>query len=647
MNKYSHLLEPIQVGNILLKNRLTSTNSMPHFLQGPEPYPSDAMIKHFADRAKNGAALITLTGIHSNYGLPEMPPPPGMPPSGGDVPRFPRFDIYNPKCQNYFTMLVDAVHFYGSKVAMSLQRPLLPGYDVCADEKRNIKAFDEKIINEMIDAYVEQAEVCKLCGIDAVSVHMAYGSPFAAHFLSPKFNKRTDEYGGSIENRSRVALEICRRIKKSLGQNFPVEILISPEDDGGLTVEDTCEFLKLGEGLFDIVQVRMPTANDAHPTGFMNEKTPALKYAERFKALNLKNMLIAPVGGFQNLDDANNAIAEGKADLIAAARAWICDFEYGEKIMEGRGEDVVPCIRCNKCHVISEYSPFVTGCSVNPEFGLEHVLKREIDPADKCKKVAVIGGGVAGMEAALVAKKRGHFVTVYEKEDVLGGQLIEASVPNFKWPIKDFKDYLIKQIKKENINVKTGTMATPELISKEKYHAVIVAIGAEPVVPPIKGADNKNVVTALWAFDNGEKINGEVVIVGGGDIGVEAGIYFADKGHNVTVLEMTDMLAKESNRPHYYEVLEDRLKDTERLTTITKARVKEILEDKVIYTDDEGKDKKIKADTVIIAAGSKSKSKEAISFYDCAQEYHIIGDCEKVGSIMQAMRSGYAAASQV
>lgn len=644
-NKYGHLMSPIKVGNMVLKNRLISTTSMPHFLQGPESYPSQAIINHCANRAKNGAAIVTITGITSNYGLKEMPLPPT---GGGDIAHFPSFNIYDPKCQNYFTQLVDAIHYYGAKVSMNLQFPIVPGYDVCANSEMNVMEFTQEIIDKMIDGYVEQAQVCKNLGFDSGSIQFSYGLPFAARFLSPNFNHRSDEYGGSLENRSKVVLEIFRRIKAKVGHNFLLEGVMSAEEDlGGYTLEEACRFLKMAEGLIDIVQIRMSDGNKSHPTGFMNEITPTLKYSEIFKSLGLKNMLIAPVGGFQDLQEAEEAIALGKADLIAAARAWICDFDYGRKIKESRGEDVVPCIRCNKCHVISQSSPYITGCSVNPKFGIEHVLDKVVTSPENSKKIAVVGGGVAGMKAALILNERGHKVTIFDKNSGLGGQLIPASEPEFKWPIKKLKNYLIEQIKKKDIQVCLDTIATPESIEKENFEVVIVAVGAEPIIPTINGINNTNVITAVDMFKNPSLVSGNVVVIGGGEIGIEAGLYLAKIGFNSTVLEMTDKLAKEADRPHYYEILNMEIKNTENFKTTINAKASKITSDGVIFSDTDGKEHKVYADTVIIAAGSKSLYDLALSFYDSAKEFYMIGDCNKVGSIMTAMRSAFATASNI
>ncbi|MGI9951902.1 FAD-dependent oxidoreductase [Moorellaceae bacterium AZ2] len=645
-NRYGHLLSPVKFRNTVFKNRLISTNSLPHFLQGPEPYPSEAIITHLANRAKNGAAIVTVSGISARIGLPEMPPPPGHR-DYGDIPHFPRFNLYDPKCQNYFAQLVDAVHYYGAKASMSFAFLIVPGYDVCEVPERNLKAYTPEMLDKMLDDFVEQAAICKSLGFDMGSIHMAYRLLFPARFLSPLTNHRTDEFGGSLENRAKIPLELFRRIKEKVGQDFLLEAVMSAEEEpGGYTFEEACEFLKMAEGLIDIVQVRMPNANDSHPTGFMKEATPTLKYAEGFKKLGL-NMIIAPVGGFQDLDEAEEAIASGKADMIAAARAWICDFDYGRKMAEGRGEDVVPCIRCNKCHVIAKDYPYLSACSVNPAFGIEHMLHRFVAPPRQAKKIAIIGGGPAGMEAALIANERGHRVVIFEKNGSLGGMLIPGSQPDFKWPLKKFKDYLVKQVKKAGIEVRLNTFATPEMIEREEFDVVIGAVGTEPILPPIEGIENKNVLTAIEVLNNPLLVSGKVVVVGGGEVGVETGLYLAKTGHETMVLEMTAVLAKEALRPHYYEVLELEMEKTEGFKAITNAQVTRISPDSVTYVDAEGKQQIVPADTVVIAVGVKPLFDLALSFYDSAKEFYMIGDCHQPGSLMTALRSAFAVASNI
>lgn len=607
---------------------------------GPEPYPPKHLVEFMADRAKNGAAYVTFAHTYASIGDKGMK-------FAGDTMHFPEFNMYDEQCQNYLIMMCDAIHYFQSKACLNLARPIEKEWDVVDCPERGAKAFTKEVIDRYIDAFVEQAVVGKSLGFDMFSIHFAYRSPFAGAFFSPLTNTRTDEYGGSLENRSKVVLEIFRRVKAAVGENVVMEGLLSAEDlPGGYTFEDAKKFAKMSEGLIDILQIRLSDGDPSHPTGFNLDPTPALHYAEELKALGLKTV-IEPIGGFQDPCVANAAIRDGKADMIGMARTWICEQEYGRKLLENRAEDIRPCVRCNKCHVISHKGPYRSACTVNPAWGVGTYLTNLSDHVHRVKKIAVVGGGPAGMEAAIIAAERGHKVTLFEKSNELGGQLIPASQPDFKWPLKDFKNYLVNQTKKAAIDVRLGTSATPELIQAEEYDTVLVALGARPVMPRISGVDAETAMTAVDALIHPEKVKGSVVIIGGGEIGVETGMFFGSRGHKVLVLEMQDELAPDTTPIHYRSMFQEAWEKSENLTPMTNAKVLAFENGVVSYENKEGTIVSVPADTVIVAVGTAGNTDEALKYYGCCNEFYMLGDCSQVGNLMTSLRSGFSVANNV
>lgn len=642
---YAHLFSPIKVGNLVLKNRLISTNSMPHFIQGPEKHPNEAMIHHLAQRARNGAGVVTVAGIASSLGEMTLP---FMDPEANDPAHFQRWDLYDPQCQNGLIQLADAIHFYGGKASMNLAPYLTPKYGVCENPDFGMEELPRDMIESVIDSYVEQAVICKRLGWDIASVHAAYRVTYPAQFLSPATNHRTDEYGGNLENRARFLLEVCRRIKAACGQDFVVECVISGKETeaGGYDLDEGIRFAKMADGLIDILQLRMWDGDQSHPTGYSEKINPTLEYAEAYKDAGL-NMLVAPVGGFQDPAVIDEAISSGKTDLIAAARAFICDHGYAQKLKEGRREDVTPCVRCNRCHVISYHQPFLSMCTVNPKFGIEHVLDKAIKPPLKKKKVAIIGGGPAGMQAALVCHERGHDVTLFEQSSMLGGQLIPASKPEFKWPLKNYLEFMRRQVLKSGVEIRLNTMVEPAALEAGEFDTVISAVGGKPLIPRIPGVDNANVVSATEALTNPERVKGKVVIIGGGEIGTETGIHFSKLGHSVVVLEMQKMLAADAQVPHVGSFINAAVAQARNFTGITEAVVSRIAENTVFYSDGQGNESSVCADTVILATGTKACKEEAMAFYGTAEDYFMVGDCNKVGTVMTANRSAFATASTI
>jgi 2,4-dienoyl-CoA reductase-like NADH-dependent reductase (Old Yellow Enzyme family)/thioredoxin reductase len=627
--RYIHLLSPVKIGNVVLKNRMISTKAQPSGLQGPETFPNEALINYFVNVAKNGAAVVTIAVN--------------------------RFNLDDQNVRGIITQMTDAIHFYGSKVNAPLTQGGEPqGYNI-SETKQNpsgrmraeqyrltgdAKEITVEMIQKMIEDFVTKAKLYQSLGFDMVNFYMSYRSSILANSLSPAMNKRTDKYGGSIENRARLPLELAQAIKKACGQDFLIEAQISGEEEtGGYTLEDAVNYSKIWEGSIDILQLRAVDGTAAHPTGYNSRKKypVTLRYAEAIKKGGAK-IITAPNGGFQDLDLNEEYIATGKTDMVAMARAFICEPQYGQKAYEGRGEDVTPCILCNKCHG--------GGCSVNPEFVIGQRIERTIEAPSRSKKVAVIGGGPAGMRAAITAAERGHKVTLYEKNDFLGGQLRHADFVSFQWPVKDFKDYLIRQVKKAGIEVLLSTGATPEIIKSKKYDAVLVAAGSEPVIPDIPGADGSNVVAPIFVFGN-KALGKNIVVVGGDLIGTQTGMYLAENGHKVTVLTGERELATDSQRVHYRETLQMAYEALADFSFITGVTATGISEGKVTYRDAGGNEQTIQADSVVVSSGRKSRKNDALKFYGLAERFFIIGDCDSVGFLPEAGRSAYAAASQV
>lgn len=635
---YSYLLSPLRVRGLTLKNRMTASSSLPHFLMGPETYPPKHIINLLANRAKSGAAMVTMSHTYAPIGATGMK-------FGGDTDHFPTINMYDPLCQNYLIQLCDAIHYYESKACLNITRPNMMEWNVVDDPRRGAKAYTKEIIEQFIDAYVEQAVVAKKLGFDACSIHFAYRSMFAGALFSPLTNTRTDEYGGSLENRSKVILEIFRRVKAAVGEDFVLEGLISATDlPGGYTFEDTKKFAKMSEGLIDILQIRMEDGDPSHPMGF-HEETPTLRYAEELKALNLKT-IIEPIGGYSDPRLCDDIIRKGQADLIGMARTWISNDNYVSLLKQDRAEDITPCIRCNKCHVISHDKPYRSACSVNPAFGIQTTLDVLAEPLSAPAKIAVVGGGPAGMEAARIAAQRGNSVVLFEKESTLGGQLKAAGAPDFKWPIRRFTDFLVKQMGKPGIEVRLNTTATKEALEQEGFDVVLCALGAKSRLPSIPGAESAHVLTAVEALERPGQVQGNVVIVGAGEVGVETGMFFAQKGLSVTVLGRNAKVAPETNPIHYRETFDREWQRLETLTVVTKAPVTEIKADAVLYRQ-ENETKTIPADTVILAAGMEGLTAEALGFYSDKYDLHIIGDCSEAGTIMTAMRSAFSVANQL
>jgi len=513
-----------------------------------------------------------------------------------------------------------------------------------------VKAMTPEMMEHVANFFAQAARDARDLGFDMVFLHFGHGW-LPAQFLSPLFNKRTDEYGGSFENRAKFPKMIIERVREAVGPDFPVDMRISAVEwvEGSIEFEETLKFIKLIEPLIDAVQISsgldMNREGNVHMvTTNFKEHMPNAKYARIVKQ-NV-SIPVSVVGAILSPWEAEELIASSTVDLVAFGRSFIADPNWPNKAKEGRADDIVPCIRCMQCYHISTNRRNV-GCTVNPRFTNESFVPKEVTKAAQVKNIVVIGGGPAGIMAAITAAKRGHKVTLFEKEDSLGGMLRYISKEHYKEDIRRYFHYLLKQVNKHNIDIRLNTTATPELVKSMHPDAIFIAVGSIPLKPNIKGIDSPNVIDFYEAIENQDGIGQDVVIIGGGTIGAEIGLELAElKGRNVTIVELTSSIAAQGNLL-YRIALRQKMDKLDNLRQMLETRCKEITEAGVIVVTGDGKEQFIKADTVIISTGVAANKAVAESFYGITPDTFTIGDCDKPRKIMEAVFEGYTIASRI
>ena len=633
MNNYPYSMTPTRIGGVLFKNRIVSAPSTMHSLSNGELYPSEDAISFFESRARAGVGMVTVAGLKTGKDVTD---------DGQNT----AWDVNQPNHRNKLMELVERVHFYGAKISMELIGIFPEGYTVSDGCSIMGWATGHEITREAMEAFKEEwaqaAADLVDCGFDAILIHSGHSVPLA-QFLSPLTNKRTDEYGGSTENRCRYLIEILDAIRARVGKKLLIEVRISGTEfeEGGIDIEEGIRIGELIQDHLDILQVSAGMHNPkwmtwVHPCGF-RPPMPNIEVAEAFKKSGRIHVPIVALGAVDSLDSAEAIIREGKADLVTMARSLIADPELIHKAQAGKGEDVVPCIKCMRCHDSTVYGHHFQ-CAVNPEAGMDAYLSKLVKAPGPAKKVAVIGGGPAGMKAACLASDRGHQVTLFEQKDHLGGAIIFADYVSFKYPLAGYKKWLIGQVEKRPIQVKLSTKATPEMLSG--YDAVLVAIGAEPLILPVPGVENAKVATSVYGSE--DKLGKTVIVIGGGQVGCETALHLAKLGKKVTVIEMQSALAPDASKTHRDELMVEIDKEPN-FVTLTGARCVSITATSVTYAKD-GAEHTVTADDVILAAGMKAKAAEADSFIGTAADVVEIGDCVRARTVEEATKEAFYAA---
>ena len=633
MYKIPKALTPIRIGNVLLKNRIVSAPTTMHSMSNGELYPTEDAISFFESRARAGVGMVTVAGLKVGKDV-------------ADDGQNTAWDVNQPNHRNKLMELVERVHFYGAKISMELIGIFPEGYTVSDGCSIMGWATGHEITREAMEAFKEEwaqaAADLVDCGFDAILIHSGHSVPLA-QFLSPLTNKRTDEYGGSTENRCRYLIEILDAIRTRVGNKLLIEVRISGTEfeEGGIDIDEGIRIGELIQDHLDILQVSAGMHNPkwmtwVHPCGF-RPPMPNVCVAEAFKKTGKFHVPIVTLGAIDSLESAEQIIEDGKADLVTMARSLIADPELIHKGMAGKTEDVTPCIKCMRCHDSTVYGHHFQ-CAVNPTAGLEASLKKLVQEPSVCKKVAIIGGGPAGMKAACVAADRGHQVTLFEATNRLGGMLHYAGYFSFKYPVKDYMNWLIGQVNKRPIEVKLNTKATPETV--QGYDAVLIAIGAEPLILPVPGVEQAKI--AIETLGHEETLGNSVILIGGGQVGCETALHYAKLGKKVTVMEMQSELAPDASTTGRNELMTE-IAAEPNFVSLTGARCVALTATSVTYEKD-GKTETITADSVVLSAGMKAKTQEADSFIGTAIDFAEIGDCVRARTVEYATKEAYYAA---
>lgn len=645
---YPNLFSSIRIGNLKLKNRIIAAPTSPSMIT-TEGLFTPEMAAYLEEKALGGCAVVTYGEAipHSKTGK-----------SHNKQLQLDAFGV-----RQGLTESTRMIHNAGGLANIQLSHGGMygglasVGGDIGKDGKAygpsemdmpagHVYEMPKELIYEIIESYGKAAKLCKDVGYDMVQVHAAHGWLFN-QFMSPLFNHRTDEFGGSLENRVRFLSLTLDEVRKNVGPTVAIELRMNGDDfqEGGLTLSDYVEIAKMVEDKVDMFNISCGNHEDpamfcrTHPSSFFPRGVNVYLSAEIKKHVNKP---VACVGSLNDPAQMEEIIATGQADMVEIGRALVADPYLPKKALEGRADDISPCLRCYECFGATGQLEMIK-CTVNPTQGQQLEEKYGVPAPEFKKKILVVGGGPAGMEAAITAANRGHDVTLVEKENRLGGNLHPAGAAYFKEDIKKLCQCLERRVEKAGVKVILNTEVDQYYVEGFAPDALFVAIGSNELRPPIKGIDGDNVIMAIDAELQPEKLGKKVAIMGGGLVGAEAACSFAKEGHEVSIIEMKPDVAMEVNS-FYRGGLMPHVQESAEIFVNTK--VTEITEKGVMVENADGSFL-VEADSVVCALGFRPKTKEVDELCEKVDEYYIIGDCNRVAMIYQAMDAGYHAARRV
>lgn len=635
---YPNLLSPIKIGNVTLKNRICvapmNLREVDH--NGGFTARTIAFNEKFA---KGGVALITMGEACVS-------------PTTGSSESF-MLRITNPGAFNSLCDLAETVHRWGAKISIEMShagalcipennfgnQPMGPTAYVKPSGVA-VREMTEEDMIQVANDFGDAALILKNAGFDMVQFHAGHG--WLIHqFLSPRTNKRTDKYGGSLENRCRFPIMCLENIRSKVGKNFPIDMRMTGDEiiEGGYHIDEGKEIAKMLSPYVDMIQVSTggifhPDATARMSPGVFMEKGCNVHFATAIK--EVVNIPVSTVAGINEPDMMEETIRDGKADLILMGRGLICEPEMPNKLAAGRFDDCNRCLRCNECHNrLFAKNWFL--CTLNPKVGFEDRMPVPAAP-EKKKHVLVVGGGPGGMMAALTAAKRGHTVTLCEKGTELGGAIRFADHVYFKRDMAYWRHQMEKRLADSTVDVHLGTEVTAAYVDQMKPDVLIVAVGADPARPPIPGLDNPKVIVGATMHYSPQNYGDKVVVIGGGLIGCESAAELHADGRDVTVVEMLPGIAPGCGQAQS-NALRVGMQGVKVMTSTACKRVT----DEGVWVQTEGKEEELlPADSVILSAGMRPRTSVVDELRKATvPEFYAIGDCSNPRKMGDAIREGY------
>ena len=639
--EFPRLFSPLKVGTVTMKNRIQTGPMSIVELDAKGGY-TDAAFAYYESLAAGGAAVVTLG--ESIVGTA----------NGMTHEQQIRFD--NPAVPYYLQKMADIVHARGALIDIEISHGgsvADPAYNngvqsmgpsAFTDEWGDtIREMTREDMEEVKEAFCKAAEICRDCGFDMVMIHVGHG--WLLHqFLSPKWNHRTDEYGGSRENRARYPLEIIKAVRERVGKTINIDMRISGDEfvEGGSDIDDCVYFCSQAQDYVDIMNIsagqpwgKRMAISVFEDRGINSEFSAAVKKV-------VTKCPVSSVGGYTDPALMERFLEEGRCDSFILGRSILADPQLPNKARTGRTKEIHQCLRCFICNNAQYHDRGrLLRCAINPYAGREALFRHEV-PAVAQRKIIVVGGGPGGMEAAITAAKRGHKVILCEKSGELGGWLRMEKHLYFKKDMVNYVDTLAYECELNGVEIRMNTTVTKEYLEAEGADYVICAVGSEPFAPPIPGRELPNVCFAVDCFNDDVTLGDKIAVIGGGSIGCEVGLQLGHMGKDVSIIEMRSDVFVDATADYRRFIMPHLEAETKLCCDLT---VAEIRPDGVVAKTKDGEEKFFPADNVLMAAGLKPKAAEAEALRSDEYELIIIGDAKKPGKVYDAVRQGFDAAT--